>query len=59
MVSSQLTADHIAQVSGLVAEYIARREKALPSAVPLSPTQRASMDEFFLPQVLDTRLLLL
>jgi hypothetical protein len=60
MASPQLTPEQIAQVSGLVAEYIAsQREKALPSAVPLSPTQRASMDGLFQPQVLDTRLLVL
>jgi hypothetical protein len=55
-----LTADQIAEVSSLVSGYItAQREKALPSAVPLSPMQRASMEGFFLPQVLDTRLLVL
>jgi hypothetical protein len=55
-----LTSDQIAQVSDLVAGYIAaQREKALPLAVPLSPAQRASLDGFFLPQVLNTRLLVL
>jgi hypothetical protein len=50
----------IAEVSRLVAGYITdQREKALPYAVPLSPEQRASLDGFFLPQVLDTRLLVL
>ncbi len=59
MSSPQLTPDQIADVSGLVAGYItAQRGKALPSAVPLSPAQRASMDGFFLPQVLDTTRLL-
>jgi hypothetical protein len=37
----------------------AQREKALPLAVPLSPEQRASLDGFFLPHVLETRLLVL
>ncbi len=51
----QLTADQVADISGLVAGYIrAQREKALPLALPLSPAQRASMDGFFLTQVLDT-----
>ncbi len=60
MPSPQLTADQIAEVSSLVAGYIrAQRERALPFAVPLSPAQRASMHGFFLPQVLDTRLLVL
>jgi hypothetical protein len=60
MSSPQLTPDQISQVSGLVAEYIIdQREKALPSAVPLSPEKRASLDGFFLPRVLDTRLLVL
>jgi hypothetical protein len=60
MPSPPLTADQVAEVSSLVAVYIkAQREKALPLAIPLSPVQRASMDGFFLPQVLDTRLLVL
>ena len=60
MPSPQLTPDQITEVSNLVAGYItAQREKALPLAVPLSPAQRASLDGFFLPQVLDTRLLVL
>ena len=37
---------------------VEQREKALPFAVPLSPEQRATMDGFFLPQVLDTARLL-
>ena len=57
MTSPQLSPEQITQVSGLVAEYITdQREKASPYAVPLSPEQRASLDGFFLPQVLDTRL---
>jgi hypothetical protein len=55
-----LTPDQITEVSDLVAGYITdQREKALPHAVPLSSEQRASLDSFFLPQVLDTRLLVL
>src|ERR1700688_1485017 len=53
----QLTSDQIAEVSALVAGYITtQREEAQPLSVPFSPEQRASMDGFFLPQVLDTRL---
>lgn len=60
MASPQLTADQIAEVSSLVANYIrAQREKDLSCAVPLSPAQHASMDGFFLQQVLDARLLVL
>jgi hypothetical protein len=60
MPTPQLTPELIAEVSSLVAGYItAQREEALPLAVPLSPAQRASLDGFFLPQVLDTRLLVL
>ena len=60
MPTPQLTSDQIAQVSDLVAGYIAaQREKALPLAVPLSPALRASLDGFFPPQVLNTRLLVL
>jgi hypothetical protein len=60
MVFPQLSTHQSAKVSGLVAEYIiAQREKALPYAVPLSPEQRASMDGFFMPQVLDTHLFVL
>jgi hypothetical protein len=60
MTSPELTPDQIAELSSLVAEYITvQREKALPLALPLSLAQRASMDGFFLPQVFDTRLLVL
>jgi hypothetical protein len=57
----QLTPDQIAQVSGLVAQYIAtQREKYSPRAVPLSAQQKAAMNGWFSPQVLDgTRLLVL
>jgi hypothetical protein len=60
MATPQLTPDQIAEVSSLVSGYITtQRETALPLALPLSTAQRASMDGFFLPQVLDTRLLVL
>jgi hypothetical protein len=56
MPSPQLTPELIAEVSSLVAGYITdQRNKALPSSAPLSPAQKASLDGFFLPQVLDTR----
>ena len=56
-----LTSDQIAQVSGLVAEYIStRRPKYGPRAIPLSAAQQAAMNGFFSPQVLEsTRLLIL
>jgi hypothetical protein len=60
MSTPPLTPELIAEVSSLVAAYItAQREEALPLAVPLSPAQRALLDGFFRPQVLDTRLLVL
>src|ERR1700723_4519595 len=57
----QLTPDQIAQVSGLVTQYIStQREKYSPRAVPLSAQQKAAMNGWFSPQVLDgTRLLVL
>jgi hypothetical protein len=57
----QLTPDQVAQVSGLVSQYIStQREKYSPRAVPLSAQQKAAMNGCFLPQVLDgTRLLVL
>lgn len=59
MAIPQLTADQISEVSSLVAGYITdQRERAFPLAVPLSPEQRASMEGFFLSQVLDTTRLL-
>jgi hypothetical protein len=56
-----LTPEQLAQVSGLVAQYIAtQRENTLPHALPLDTKQRAAMDGFFLPEVLDgARLLVL
>jgi len=60
MAFPQLSADQTAKVSGLVADYItAQREKAVPYASPLGLEQRASMDGFFAPQVLDTHLFVL
>jgi hypothetical protein len=57
----QLTPDQIAQVSRLVIQYIStQREKYAPRAIPLSAQQKAAMNRFFSPRVLDgTRLLVL
>jgi hypothetical protein len=57
----RLTPDQIAQVTGLVAQYIStQREKYSPRAIPLSAQQRAAMKGFFSPPVLNsTRLLVL
>lgn len=50
----QLTAVQIAQVSGLVAQYIAaQRERFLPQSGAISAAQRTTMEGFFSPQVLD------
>jgi hypothetical protein len=56
-----LTPERFDEVSGLVSQYIAtQRENALPHALRLSPAERAAMEGFFLPEVLDgTRLLIL
>ena len=61
MAIPQLTPDQIAQVSGLVAQYItAQREKYSPRAIALSAQQKAVMTGFFSPQLLEgTRLLVL
>src|ERR1700736_6524705 len=61
MATPRLTPEQIAQVSGLVAQYIAtQRERYASRAVPLSVQQRAAMDGFFSPRLLDgTRLLVL
>jgi len=49
-----VSAGQIAQVSDLVAQYIAaQREIYSPQAAPLTPAQRAAMAGFFQPQVLD------
>jgi hypothetical protein len=57
----QLTPDQIAQVSGLVAQYIsAQRQKYAPRTVRFSALQGAAMKGFFPPELLDnTRLLVL
>src|SRR5580700_12132648 len=61
MATSQLTPDQIAQVSGLVSQYIyTQREKYAPRAVSLSAQQKAVLKEFFSAAVLNgTRLLVL
>ena len=61
MATPRLTPAQIAQVSGLVAQYIAtQRERYASRAVPSSLQQRATMDGFFSPQLLDgTRLIAL
>lgn len=54
MATPQLSPEQIEQVSGLVAEYIgAQRQRFSPQAAPLAAAQRAAMDGFFTPQVLD------
>jgi hypothetical protein len=57
----RLTPDQIAQLSGLVSQYIStQRGKYAPGAIPLSAQQKAAMDGFFSPGLLDgTRLLVL
>ncbi len=57
----KLTPDQIAQITGLVSQYIStRRKNYAPRAVPLSAQQKAAMKGFFSPQVLDgTRLIVL
>src|SRR6266849_8747714 len=61
MATTQLTPEQVAQVSGLVAQYIAtQRERYAFRAVPLSAQQRAAKGRFFSPQLLGgTRLLVL
>ena len=61
MATPRLTPDQIAQVSGLVFQYItAQRQKYGSRAIPLSAQQKAAMAGFFSPQLLDsTRLLVL
>ena len=61
MATPRLTPEQIAQVSGLVAQYIAvQREKYVSRAIPLSPQQQAVMNGFLSPQLLEsTRLLVL
>ena len=61
MATPRLTPEQIAQVSGLVAQYITtQREKYTPRAIPLSAQQKANMAGLFSPQLLDdARLLVL
>ncbi len=61
MPTPQLTPDQIAEVSGLVFKYIStQREKYALRAIPLSGQQRAAMNGFLSPQLLEsTRLLVL
>jgi len=61
MAMPHLTSEQIAQVSGLVAQYITtQREKYAPRAIPLSAQQKAKMAGFFSPELLeDARLLVL
>lgn len=61
MATPRLTPEQIAQVSGLVAQYIStQREKYAFRAIPLSVFQRATTNGFFSPQLLEgTRLLVL
>jgi hypothetical protein len=50
----KLSAEQIAQVSGLVAQYItAQRERFSPHVAALAAAHRAAMAGFFLPQALD------
>jgi hypothetical protein len=61
MATPRLTPEQIAQVSGLVAQYIAtQRDRYGPRAIPSTAQQRAAMGGFFSPQLLDsTRLFVL
>jgi len=61
MATPKLTPDQIAQVSGLVSQYItAQRQKYGSRAIPVSAQQKAAMAGFFSTQLLDcTRLLVL
>ncbi len=50
----QLSAEQIAEISRLVAQYIiAQRERFSPQAVPLDAAQRAVLAGFFLPRALE------
>jgi hypothetical protein len=61
MAIPNLTPEQIAQISGLVVQYITtQREKYAPRAIPLSAQQKANMAGFFSPELLDhARLLVL
>ncbi len=51
----RLSPEQVAQVSGLVTQYItAQREKFLPQGLPLAEAQKAAMNGFFTPHLLDT-----
>jgi hypothetical protein len=53
-VAPQLAPDQIAQVSGLVAQYVStQREKYATRAIPLSAQQKAAMTGFFSPHLLE------
>jgi hypothetical protein len=50
-----LNPEQITQVSGLVAHFItSQRRRFLPQVGPLTAAQRAAMNGFFIPQLLDT-----
>ena len=61
MPTPRLTPEQIAQVSGLVSDYIStQRERYAPRAIPLSVQQKTAPEGFFSADVLDgTRLLVL
>lgn len=61
MATPYLTREQIAQLSGLVAQYVTtQRERYAPRAIPLSAQQKARMAGFFSPDLLDdARLLVL
>src|SRR5947209_1598677 len=51
----RLTPDQVAQVSGLVAQYISTQRDGYGSqAIPLSAQQKAAMDGFFSSQLLES-----
>jgi hypothetical protein len=51
----RLTPEQVAQVSGLVTQYVtAQRGKYAPRVVPLSAQQRAPLEPFFAPEILDS-----
>jgi hypothetical protein len=55
MATPRLTPEQIAQVSGLVSQYItAQRGTYAPRAIPLSAQQRAPLEPFFARNVLDS-----
>ena len=55
MGTPQLTSQHIVQISGFVSQYItAQRDKFRKRCDPLTREQRAAMDGFFSPHLLDS-----